>query len=193
MRCWKTIIPELEQLTRMQAVTPGELFVDADNNPSLESIYILDKYGELICLSWSYIDIEFKFEIYCLSIDKPRAVISNDFISVGKVPDFTFLSFLLRSEWVRPTHPAEVPDSFEKVIEESGPSSLVPPSATAIGTTLYGVVFADGDRKPLLMIAIDDIERYRLKIIVDSDTMTKLISTCDSYSLSELMMRQPAS
>lgn len=191
MTHWKVFVPPHQELNKLLHIAPGELFINTKNNPVWESVYIRDKSGQWISLSWNYIDVEFKFEIYCLSIDSPKNIIFQDLIPAGSVPNFASLEFLMKSDWVRPTLPGEVPENFEQVIEEGGPISSVPSSASVVGTTIYGIVFNDVDHNPLLVIAVDDNERYSVKKIVDFDAIATLMEVCDSFSLPELMTWSP--
>lgn len=157
----------------------------------MESIYLLDHEDNWISLSWSYVGVEFKFEIYCVSIDRQKEIFPVDLTCIEDIHDFSSMSFLLRSEWVRPAHPGEVPDHFEQVKEESGTASSVPSSATAVGTSLYGIVLNDACSKPLLAITVNDDERYSLKHVVAPAEMADLISGCDLCTLSQLMTWKP--
>lgn len=191
MRPWKVFIPDHRDLERLLKISPRGLFVSGKNNPVMESIYLLDHEDNWISLSWSYVDVEFKFEIYCVSIDRRKETFPEDLTCIEDIQGFSSISFLLRSEWLRPAHPGEVPDHFEQVKEESGTASSVPSSATVVGTFLYGILLNDVRSKPFLAITVNDDERYSLKHIVATEEMADLISGCDLCTLSQLMTWKP--
>lgn len=191
MKYWKAFFPPRQELDKLLRIAPSELFINKNSKPIFESIYIRNKDGQWISLSWNYVDVEFKFEIYCLSIDSLDNIYLENLISIGPIPNFASIEFLVKSEWTRPTTPGEVPDNFEQIIEESGHISSIPSSAIAIGTTLCGIVFNDFDQKPLLAIVIDDTESYSVKKIVESEAIISIMAAYDSFSFPELMAWKP--
>ncbi|MFC3654571.1 hypothetical protein FZ025_10455 [Xanthomonas hyacinthi] len=157
----------------------------------MESIYLLDREDNCISLSWNYFDVDFKFEIYGISIDSRKDYCPRDLACIEDINKLSSISFLLRSEWVRPTKPGEVPDHFEQVKEESGTTESVPASAISVGTCLYGIVFNDASSNPFLIIAVDDDKRYSLKHVAVPEEIADLISGCDLCTLSQLIDWEP--
>lgn len=190
MKTWKVFVPDRQDLERLLKISPGKLFVSGTSTPTLESIYLLDQERGWVSLSWSYVDVEFKFEIYCVSIGSSKED-PADLIPVGEVPPFASVGFLLRSEWVRPANPGEVPGHFEQVKEESGAAESVPSSATSVGTSLYGIVFSDEDSRPLFAITVDDNKSYSLKVISAPKALANLVSVCDLCTFPQLMAWKP--
>lgn len=119
-------------------------------------------------------------------------MVVDELIEIESIPKFKSIRFLLRTEWVRPTKPGEVPDNFEQVIQESGFAEIAPPSATAIGSALYGITFCSTDGSPLLIIAVSDSERYSLQVSAAPAAMASVLDSCDSYSLPELLEKVKA-
>jgi hypothetical protein len=191
MKIWKSFIPSAQVLESLSKVSAGMLYIDQKNQPVLGTLLMRQEANEWVSLSWDYVDVEFKFEIYCLSIDSPKVVVAEDLVSIEELPRHSSIRLLTKTEWVRPAHGGEVPESFEQVLEESGLMSSIPDSATAIGTVLYGVIFDDSNGQPLLAVTVDDATSYSLRLITEPTDMALLASTCDVYSLPELVVWRP--
>lgn len=187
MKKWKISVPGIEVLKRMVDICPAKLFVCKKNNPPLGYIYVRGTHGDWILLSWDYFDVEFKFEIYCMMIEECQVPPPmGNLTEIGSIPKFQSIKFLLRTEWVRPTKPGEVPNDYEHVIQEGGLAKLAPSSATAIGSVVYGVAFLDSDNGPILVVSVSEKIRYSLQIIDSPFDMTQLFNSSDSYDLFEL-------
>jgi hypothetical protein len=191
MRLWKVFLPTHEELESLARIVPGELYVSSENAPIQGSIYVRNKDGEWLSLSWDYVDVQFKFEIYRAAIERLGAPASGVTTSVGAIPDFVSMGFLLRSEWVRPSLPGEVPAEYVPVVEEHGPSLSVSATATAVGTVLHGIVFEGPFGKPLLTITVDDIESYSMKVTTEPSVMKLIVKKCDQLSLQEVLVWTP--
>ncbi|TCV93180.1 hypothetical protein EC912_10540 [Luteibacter rhizovicinus] len=193
MRNWKTFIPQRQDLETLAKLPPGKLFISSQNKPAWNKVYIQVTEGKWLSLSWDYVDVEFKFEIYCLSIAQHATPSADDFIQAGEIPDFSSIRFLLKSEWVRPASSNEVPDNFEQVIEESGLAADVPRSASAVGTSLHGIVFIRHDGKPCLLVEIDESQSYSIRTVENCEAIAALTSKYDSLSFSEVLAWHPQS
>lgn len=191
MKVWKSFIPSVQDLESLSQVSAGELYIDRTNQPTLGTLLMRHGLDEWISLSWDYVDVEFKFEIYCLSIGSPKTVVIENLASIEALPRHSSIRFLTKTEWVRPAQLDEVPENFEQVLEESGLISSIPDSATAIGTVLYGVIFEDSNGQPLLVVTVDDATSYSLRLVGEPTAMALLISTYDVHSLRGLMAWQP--
>jgi hypothetical protein len=191
MKIWKSFIPSAQALESLSRVSSGELYIDRKNQPALGTLLMRQDASEWVSLSWDYVDVEFKFEIYCLSIDSPKAVAAEDLASIQELPRHSSIRFLTKTEWVRPAHVGEVPENFEQVLEENGLMSSIPDAASAIGTVLYGVIFDDSNGQPLLAVTIDDETSYSLRLTTEPADMALLASTFDVYSLPELVAWRP--
>jgi hypothetical protein len=187
MSNWKISAPSIDVLERLVRMRSPRAFVSKKNNPPMGSIYVHGLSNDWMLLCWDYFDIEFKFEIYCISIELSHPMTMDELIEIESIPKFQSIRFLLRTEWIRPTKPGEVPDNFEQVIQEGGLAEKVPSSATAIGSALYGITFCSADDSPLLVIAVSDSERYGLQVLATPVAMASVLDYCDSYSLSELL------
>lgn len=187
MSAWKSLLPPQEALATLARIAPGEFFVDPQNDPVWGAVYARDQDGQWLSLSWDYVDVEFKFEIYCLAIEEPKQLPHHKLVSAGVIPAFASLKFLTRSEWVRPTVAGEVPAHFEQVIEESGCIASVPASALAVGTALFGVVLLDPDGNPLFAIAIDERESYSVRRVTALAELQALVDSTDAFTLAELI------
>ena len=192
MKAWKSFVPSVQHLERLTQVSAGELYIDRTNQPALGTLLMRHGTDEWISLSWDYVDVEFKFEIYGLSIDSPKTVFVENLASIEMLPRHSSIRLLTKTEWVRPAHVGEVPENFEQILEESGLMSSIPDSATAIGTALYGVVFDDSNGQPLLAVTVDDVASYSLRLVADPTAMASLIGAYDVYSPLELMAWQPS-
>lgn len=191
MSIWKALLPTQEALTRLTRVAPGKFFVDTQNDPGCGTVYLRDLDGQWLSLSWDYVDVEFKFEIYCLAIEVPRNRAVDKLTPAGVIPDFDSIVFLTKSDWVRPALSGEVPAHFEQVIEQSGRLASVPESALAIGTTLYGVVFMDATRNPRFAIAVDEQESYSVRGFNEPEGIKELMDSADAFSLDQLIAWKP--
>lgn len=187
MSNWKISVPSIDILKRLVNMRPSRTFVSKKNSPPMGSIYVHGLSGDWMLLCWDYFDVEFKFEIYCLSVELSHPMAVNELIEIESIPKFQSIRFLLRTEWVRPTKPGEVPDNFEQAIQESGFAEMAPSSATAIGSALYGITFCGANDSPLLVIAVSDSERYSLQVFAAPAAMASVLDSCDSYSLPELL------
>lgn len=188
---WKVLLPHRRDLEKIAQIASGDMFVHAKNDPVWTRVYVLDATGQWITLSWDYLDVEFKFEIYGISAEYLNSVVTADLIPAGTVPSFAAIGFLLKTSWVRPALPGEVPENYEQVIEESGVATAVPSSATVIATGLYGVLFRSTDGSPRLVITIDDDASYSLRSLVDNEVMAAAVAACDSLSFDELIHWEP--
>ena len=184
-------LPTRDDLESLLRVIPDELYVRADRDPAQESIYIRDAEGEWLSLSWDYVDVEFKFEIYRAAIEKLGALTSDAVTPVGVIPDFVSMGFLLRSEWLRPALPGEVPADYKQVVEERGRALSVSVAATAVGTVLHGIVFEGPGRHPLLALTVDDVGSYSMKVTVEPTVMRTILDQCDRLSLKEVLAWAP--
>jgi hypothetical protein len=191
MTVWKSFIPSVQYLENVAEVSASELYIDRTNQPTLGTLLMRQGADEWLSLSWDYVDVEFKFEIYCLSVDSPKAVVVENLASIGVLPKHSSVRFLTRTEWVRPARVGEVPEQFEQVLEEGGRMSSIPDTATVVGTVLYGVVFNDLNGQPLLAVTVDEATSYSLRLVDAPKAMASLMSICDVHSLPELVAWRP--
>lgn len=192
MKPWKQFLPKSRDLENLMSITPIGLFANRSGDPVMESLYFLSRDGDWISLSWGYADVEFKFEMYFIDLNHLDGRLPEDLISIADISEPSSMQFLLRTEWIRPAHPGEVRADFDQVVEESGTAASVPPSATAIGTCLYGIVFSDAESRPLLAVTLDDNERYSLKCITEAEGIHGLIEAWDCCNYSQMLMWRPS-
>lgn len=190
MKIWKSFLPGCNELNIFSALQFGRYFVDRKNIPEWETVYFPTGSGDWLSLTWNYFDVEFKFEVYGLSIDQLAAA-PQDLTCVGTVPIFSQITFLLKTEWTRPTKPGEVPDNFEQIIEENGNFSNIPNTAISVGTALHGIVFSGDKDDSKLLLSINDAERYSLKSTVDTEEIVPIAKSCDALTLSEILIWTP--
>lgn len=186
MKIQKKFLPEASVLNRLSAISSVRLFVNCKNNPEYSCIYLIDEHGLAICFSWEYGDVEFKFEVYFLSIQIESAISVDELSLIKSIPSAFSMSFLVRSEWVRPTLENEVPANFEKVIEERGFIDSVPETATAVGVFLYGLILKQISSGEETAIIVDDDVNYSLKVVDDIEYIEKLKNGSDLFSLREV-------
>lgn len=186
MKNWMKISPERQVLGILSRLQSCEFLVDIQASPIWETIFIRDREGCWLAICWDYADVEFKFEIYHLSIERPLKVPAEEKLSVGGcIPRFSKVRLLTRSEWVRPAAAGEVPLHYEQVVEEAGRLADVPDSATAAGTALFGIGFLDEGGDPLLGICIDNSSNYCVKKFEEPEELNDLFASCDCFSLQE--------
>ncbi|MBB3228837.1 hypothetical protein FHW69_003482 [Luteibacter sp. Sphag1AF] len=190
MKTWKSFLPSAQSLSHISAIRPGAYFFDRKSDPKWSAIYFPQENGLWLSLSWDYFDVEFKFEIYGMSVGqlKGSGISLNE---AGVIHDFSQIKFLLRTEWTRPTKPGEVPDSFEEIIEENGQLSQVPDTAASVATSLYGVIFSGHTEDPPMMITIDDAASYSLKSSTDPLEINAMERSCDLLTLPEILAWKP--
>lgn len=191
MKNWKVFLPEVNDLHKLLLLEPGKAFFRAKNSPIEGALYVRNRENQWLSLSWDYVDVEFKFEIFYLSIESQQDVTTDDLIFAANIPSFGSLELLVKSEWVRPTLSGEVPDDFEELIEECGTIKSVPASATAIGTAISGVMLSDQLGVPLWAIIIDDVKSYSTRIVSSLDALVSLKTTCDVFSCAALLDWRP--
>ncbi|PTR33621.1 hypothetical protein C8J98_103384 [Luteibacter sp. OK325] len=190
MKIWKNFLPTEQEIRQISVISPGAYFFDGQSDPRSSVIYFPQENGTWLSISWDYFDVEFKFEIYGISVEhleRSRAFL----VEAGIIPDFSELKFLIRTEWIRPTEIGEVPDGFEQIIEENGPLSKIPGTATSIATSLYGVTFNGGSEGAAMMIAIDDAASYTLKSSTDPVEINAMEESCDLLTLPEILDWNP--
>lgn len=189
MKIWKSFLPNDQDLSHISAIRPGSYFINGRSDPKWSAIYFLQENGVWLSISWDYFDVEFKFEIYGVSVDHLK---DSDvgLIEAGVIQSFSQIKFLLRTEWIRPAKSGEVPNSFEKIIEEGGLLSQVPDTATSVATVLYGMIFS-GHAEDVMMITIDDAASYSLKSSTDPVEISAMERSCDLLTLSEMLAWEP--
>jgi hypothetical protein len=190
MKIWKNFLPQGESLNDLLNIRPGPYFVDDKRNPVWETIFFQKTDNRWISLTWNYFDVEFRFEVYGISINHLE-VPPSGLIQAGITPLFSEIKLVLETDWKRPAKRGEVPDNFVQVIEERGALLKVPDMAASAGTALYGVIFSNGGNESKLMISIDDSERYSLKSTVNPDEVDSLESSYDIVTLAEALAWTP--
>ncbi|MDW2980828.1 MAG: hypothetical protein WBG81_05790 [Rhodanobacter sp.] len=190
MKIWKSFLPDDLSLKCLSTIEPGPYFVDRDRNPMWGSLYVPQEDGQCLMLAWDYFDVEFKFEVYGLSI-KQLATAPEGLDRAGAILPFSQVAFLLKTEWTRPAKPSEVPEGFEKVLEESGPLAQIPETAISAGTALHGVIFSNLADGKALLIGVDDTDNYSLKATADAEEISAMAMVCDSFTLPEILGWKP--
>lgn len=191
MTKWKLLMPSPEDLAAVRRVAPGDVFIDTDAEPSWTSIYLRREGSGWLSLSWDSQDVAFRFEIFCLSIGLHTDREFKRLQAVANVPVFSEIRFLVRTSWLRPAAPGEVPDHFVQQVEESGRSSEVPQNYIEAGTTLDGVVFVDREGNPLMTITVVNSTDYLVSVAKDAETIASRMSGCDVMSLDEVLHWSP--
>jgi hypothetical protein len=190
MKIWKNFLPNAQSLGHVSSISPGPFFVNSKNDPRWSSIYFYKVNGEWLSINWDYFDVEFKFEVYGISVANLMAA-PNSLVEVGNITYFSQIKFLLKTEWIRPTRFEEVPDGFETVIEESGSLSQVANTIISAATSLHGLIFTNGAEDAVLMITIDDAANYRLKASTDLAEISAMVRGGDLLTLSEILAWKP--
>lgn len=190
MKIWKSFLPDKKSLSHISIIRPGAYFFDSKRNPRSSAMYFPQENGAWLSISWDYFDVEFKFEIYGISVEHLKDS-GIALVEAGVIPDFSQIKFLMRTEWIRPAETEEVPDSFEQIIEENGPLSKIPSVAISVATTLYGVIFNGGSEGAVMMITIDDAASYSLKSSTDPVEISAMEESCDLLTLPEILDWKP--
>jgi hypothetical protein len=190
MKIWKNFLPEEDSLKALSVIRSGPYFVDQKNDPEWETVYFQSKAGKWISLTWSYFDVEFKFETYGMSIELVE-IAPEDLVQVGEIVTFSQIDFFIKTEWTRPTIQGEVPANFEQIIEENGTLAKMPNNAIAAGTALHALVFSREEDDSKLMMYINDNENYSLKSTNDPMEIAAIMESCDALNLFEILAWEP--
>lgn len=188
---WKQLLPSPNDLEAFARLASTDLYVDASNEPSWTKLYLCDKGGKWLSLSWDSQDVAFRFEIFCLSIESNILEGPKRAELAAKIPEFSEVKFLLRTTWLRPASPGEVPSDFVQQLEESGKSSAVPPDYVEAGTTLDGIVFADSSGDPLMVISVVNTTDYLVSVTTEADSMAARLRECDVMPLDKVLSWVP--
>lgn len=191
MTNWKLLTPSPQDLAAVRHVVSGNVFINADAEPSWTGLYLPTEGGDYLSLSWGSQDVAVRFEIFCLMIERHSSRESMRLQAVATLPAFSDLRFLLRTTWVRPAVPGEVPPHFIQRVEESGTSSSVPPDFIEAGTTLDGVMFVDGNGRPVMTISVVNSTDYVVSVSTDANTMATGMNECDVMSLDDVLSWTP--
>lgn len=186
MKVWKSFFPRADEIDALGTIEAGSYFIDRHKRPKWETVYFRDRSGQWIALTWNYFDIEFKFEMYGISIQAMERAPAT-LLEVGSLVEFEKIDFYTKTVWIRPAVAGEVPSHFEQVIEEAGRLVQVPADATSVGTSLYAVVFRSIDADSNLMISIDDDARFSLKSATGSRKIAAVLQSCDVFDSVELL------
>jgi len=186
MKVWKNFLPRADEIDALGTIEAGSYFIDSHKCPKWETVYFRDRSGQWIALTWNYFDIEFKFEMYGISIESMERVPAT-LIDVGNLAEFEKIDFYTKTEWIRPAVAGEVPSHFEQVIEGSGRLAQVPADAISAGTSLHAVVFRSIDVDSDVMISIDDDARFSLKSATGSRKIAAVLQSCDVFDSVELL------
>lgn len=187
---WKLLIPASEDLEAVCRVMPGDAFIDSDAKPSWTSLYMRGGGGWL-SLSWDSQDVSFRFEIFCLSIDHPSSNGPRHPELAAKIPSFSEMKFLLRTTWLRPAIPGEVPPHFVQRVEGSGRALQIPVDYIEAGTTLDGIVLLDSAGRPTMAIVVTNTTDYLVSVLTENETITSRMDECDVMSLDEVLRWTP--
>ncbi|WP_250627764.1 hypothetical protein [Pinirhizobacter soli] len=190
MKIWKNFLPRGEGLGDLTNVRAGPYFVDSESSQKWLKVFFQKEDGNWLALEWNYFDVEFKFEVYGISIDHLESV-PPSLVKAGATPTFSELRFLLETDWTRPAKPGEVPENFDQIVEECGALSEIPDAAISAGTALRGVIFSNDGGESKLVISIDDTKGCSLKSTVDPDEMDLLGKAYDVLTLSEALAWTP--
>lgn len=191
MTNWKLLTPSPQDLAAVCHVVPGNVFIKSDAEPSWTALYLQMDDGNYLSLSWDSQDVAPRFEIFCLAIERHSSNESMRLQAVATLPAFSDLRFILRTTWVRPAVPGEVPPHFVQRVEESGASSSVPPDFFEAGTTLDGVAFVDGNGHPVMTVSAINSTDYVVSPSTDPNTMAARMNGCDVMSLDEVLSWTP--
>jgi hypothetical protein len=186
---WKDLLPPDDMLARIAAFPVDEIRIDPDAQTVWGSVEAksLEAAGRVFVLSWDYVDVQFKFEMYVTSLDERDSELSGSWKTVATMAPAARIRFLVRAEWIRPAMPGEVPDAYEQVIEEGGRLDAAPASASVGGLGLRGIVLMGGSEyQPVGVIGIDDSHGYSLQWLSDRAAIDAYLSDCHVYDLDAL-------
>jgi hypothetical protein len=191
MKKWKIFLPAPLAATGLSELSPVEVLVDNSREPAMESLFLQSDAGSRSSLCWGYSDVEFKFEIYGVVIGQEDQVASSRLTVIHRLDGVTSVDALLRTEWIRPADRGEVPEHFEQIIEEGGAAMHVPAAASAVGTVVSGLAFKDSGGAPILVVSLNEKERYSLKLVCDIDSMNDAIGRADAWPLVDIYSWHP--
>jgi hypothetical protein len=186
---WKDLLPADEVLARLGALQVDEVYIDEGAKTvwgavAVRSLYVRES---AFVLSWDYVDVQFKFEMYVASPEERSAAATSGWSLVGRVATPARICFLARAEWIRPAIPGEVPETYEQIIEEAGRVDSVPKMATIAGLGLRGVALMnDTGDLPASIIGIDDSVGYSLQWLSDRSSVEAYSADCHVVDLDAL-------
>lgn len=178
--------PNPSNLARLMSVPSQDVF-GAESDSSLRGVFFLrDSAGEQFAISWSYGDVQFKFEMYFLEVRDDLNAHTNVLRQITKIPAYEHAVCFFRSEWIRPAKSGEVPEGYELIVEERGPIAAIPLSAIAAGTSLFGIGFSDVNGSLLLGFAVDESESYCLRVVDSKNELETAFQDCDRVLASDV-------
>jgi hypothetical protein len=179
---WNLLTPAQECLARLEIIEAGPIWVNSASQPPEAVLFLQDRAGGWISLSWDYQDVGPGFEIFCLDIGEPSAPGPADRAEYARLAPFADIRLVLRTTWIRPASPGEVPPDYQQTIEASGRLSDVPANAIVAGVTLDGVVFLAPDGNPVMLISTENATTYRVLVKTDDAEIRAYVHECDAVS-----------
>lgn len=186
---WKDLLPADDMLVRIASFPVDEIRIDPDAQTVWGSVEVKSSEapGRVFVLSWDYVDVQFKFEMYVTSLDERTSELSGGWKTVATMAPAARILFLVRAEWIRPAMSGEVPDAYEQVIEEGGRLDVAPASAIVGGLGLRGIMLmGDTTDQRVGVIGIDDGHGYSLQWLSEHAAIDAYLSDCHVYDLDAL-------
>lgn len=170
--------PSRSERDELASVIGHEVIVRAEDNLSIQKIYLRKISGRWLTLEWNYSDVGPKFEVFHILILSDTELPTGA-IQVETIPPYSSLALAYRCEWVRPVKPGEVPEDYEQVIEENGPEKLIPLDAISSAKSLYGVLFLNDIGEAVFAVHISENVIDSLAYTSEGPEIERILESCD--------------
>jgi len=140
-----------------------------------------DSDNNFIALSVEWQDVRFKFEVFNLELVRLPIAMPHDLHEIARFDSWNRISCVIACEWERPARRSEVPSSWEQTVQERGLRGELPPTATAVGISMVGIIFDDTVRNlPTGMIYHDADPPCSLHVTQDPEGIRRFIANCET-------------
>lgn len=172
-------VPSLEDLAVLARIQPGPIYAGPEES---SPFYVRNELGGWVSLSESVGEIfVVKTGETCLvpgiSVQASLTFAPTGLFEVGCIPDFSYLSYLIRAHWVGPSSSS----AHQTMTAYSDSIDSIPDSARAIGASLCGIIFYDLYQDPLLLIATGEAQSKQLRLTTNGNAIAKISDGCDLF------------
>ena len=179
----RTIILPSEQLIRaFSGNEGGRLLAPPPGSPSRGLLVFERSSGDRFVLSSDYVDVEFKFEVFFISLRPDLSSASMSLAEVITIPVGTTVEVLFRASWLRRRCKSTLPED-EALVEEQGHRSSMPSSCTAAALAPAGIALLAPNGELLAAAVLDDQGPLNLKAVTDTREFQAIAVTCERIDL----------
>ncbi len=171
--------PSAEELVALGAMRPRRLLLPSGES-RITGIAVIDTTQGLLPVSSGYRDVEFKFEVFFVTLRSDCPAARLDLTEVVVLPAGCSVNCLFRAEWLID----DATDSWETVGRRQGWNkgrlSAIPASARAVGLCMVGLAFLGPSRELLSIISVDDdASPLNIKVVRNPEKLAWLESQCE--------------